>query len=66
MKRSPACTKEVLDSRFTSCNFIKDVEDELRKYLFMFKKFRNSLMNPETKENRELILLRYEKVGMLI
>lgn len=32
----------------------------------MFKKFRNSLMNPETKENRELILLRYEKVGMLI
>jgi len=42
------------------------VEDELRKYLFMFKKFRNSLLNPETKENKDTILLRYEKVGILI
>ncbi|CAK85636.1 unnamed protein product (macronuclear) [Paramecium tetraurelia] len=66
MKRSQICTKEVLESRQTACNFIKDVEDELRKYLFMFKKFRNSLLNPETKENKDTILLRYEKVGILI
>ncbi|CAD8079084.1 unnamed protein product [Paramecium primaurelia] len=66
MNNIQICTKEVLDSRQTACNFIKDVEDELRKYLFMFKKFRNSLLNPETKENKDTILLRYEKVGILI
>lgn len=49
------CAIEILKSRETANNFIKDVEDELRSYLFMFKKFRNSLVNPETKENREVV-----------
>lgn len=31
----------------------------------MFKKYRNSLVNPETKENKDVILLRYRKVETL-
>lgn len=60
------CSKDILNSRETAYNFVKYVEDELRGYLFMFKKFRNSLVNPETKENKELVNQRYEKVEMLI
>lgn len=63
---SSHCAIEILESRKSANNFVKDLEDELRGYLFMFKKFRNSLVNPETKENRDKVIERYEKVEMLI
>jgi hypothetical protein len=52
--------KEILEHKKLAQNFMKDLEDELAYNLFMFKKFSNSMVNPETKENRDYIQLKYE------
>ena len=31
----------------------------------MFKKYKNSLINPETKENKDAVIFRYKKVEIL-
>lgn len=40
---------EILNTRKSARNFIKDLEEEIRYNIFIFKKFGNSMVDPETK-----------------
>jgi hypothetical protein len=57
---------EILNTRKSAKNFVKDLEEEIRYNIYVFKKFQNSMINPETKENREYIQLKYTKMEALI